>query len=395
VSAKGVFDCRTCAAELRWQDGPGAPAIGGGGTGASGGTVTAMSGGAASGNGALSQAGVGGRAGAAGANDTAGANSFAGAEAHGGSAGLGSWVTLNHRDPPHPSDNPFDFEGAPATFTDVWSDGPRSALIAGVTPGYKGPSTAWVAFLDGRSMSNVDTGPGLLYQPPRLAALSVSDFWLAEDSFGLRHSDGATWTVYAEPQARLIWENAANDLWACSSVTSAANLKAYYLVHWDGSVWNQIALPSLDGFVPLGLWSPSPTDAFVAGSGGTLLHWNGTVFAVAKCPGVGVWNAVWGDAAAIWTAGDGGGVARWQGGSCTLLPIPAVLEDVPAFYDIWGNAPDSVWIVGQGGSILHWNGSTLELDPSGQSENLNAVWGHASGVVWAVGNNETVLQRQF
>jgi hypothetical protein len=366
-----------------------------GGVPAADGGTTAASG---TGNGGATAASGTGNGGATAASGTAngGAPPFSGgAGSSDGGSPVGPWVTLNHQDPPAPHDNPFDFVGFRTAFTDVWSDDSSRALIATVTPGYRAPSSAGVQRFGDGAMLSFAIGPEHLYKPPRLAGLSLSDLWLAEDCFGLEHSDGTTWTLHAQPEAQLVWENAANDVWACSSFTSTEKLTSYQLSHWDGSVWRQIVLPTLDGFVPRGLWGRSASDTFVAGTAGTLLHWNGTSIEVRACPGVSAWNAVWGEADAIWTAGDGGALARWQGYNCTLLPTEDLLGGVRVLSDIWGSGPDNLWIVGQGGSILRWHDSALELEPSGLNEDLNAVWGHASGVVWVVGNNETLLRRTF
>jgi hypothetical protein len=363
-----------------------------------GGALMTARGGASTAAGGQSPAGAssagGGGSNAAGANAGAGGNSLGGAGANGGSAAIGPWAILNHEDPPMPRENPFDWPGSPTTFTDVWSDSPDSALIATETSGHKAPPSCSVISFGAGAMLSFDAGPGHLYEAPRIAGLSMSDLWLAEDYFGLRHSDGAAWTIYEQPTAQLVWENAPNDVWACSSVTST-DVTTYQLVHWDGSVWSQFALPAVAGFIPHGLWSRSPTDTYLAGSAGTLLHWNGTTFELRTCGGLDSWSAVWGDATSIWTVGDGGAVARWQGESCTRLSTEALLGGVRTFSDIWGSGSDNVWIVGEAGSILRWNGATLAVEPSGVSDGLNAVWGTAAGVVWVVGENQTVLRRTF
>lgn len=345
-----------------------------------------------------SGAGVGGSGGNpsnAGASSRGGTGGRAGADSIGDSPAIGPWSTLSHEDPPAPHENAFDFAGFSTTFTDVWSDDPSRALIAATTPGYKAPPSAAIMRYENGAMRAFNAGTEHLYQPPRFSGLSLSDLWLAEDYNGLEHSDGNAWTSHAQPQAQLVWENAANDVWACSSMSSTNTQKSYQLSRWNGSSWTQFQLPTLEGFAPTALWSRSPSDTFVAGTLGTLLHWNGTTFEVHSCPGVGTWSAVWGAHDAIWTVGDGGAIARWQGDTCTLLPTQELLGGVRALSDIWGSGADNLWIVGERGSILRWRGATLELEPAGVAEDLYAVWGNPSGVVWAVGANQTLLRRVY
>jgi len=370
----------------------GAPVIASGGATApvlAGGGATAVSGASNGGT----RAAIGGSAGTLAVDPPLGGNASGGVSS-GGSAAIGPWATLSHQDPPAPHDNPFDFVGYVSTYTDVWSDDADSALIASSTPGYKAPSSGSVGRFKDGAWVPFTAGPEHLYQPPRLAGLSMSDLWLAEDYWGLEHSDGSSWSLH-EQKAQIVWENAANDVWACTLPTSTDNTKSYRLSHWDGSAWHELALPFSDGFIPHGLWSSSATEAFVVGSAGPLLRWNGTEFEAHECPGIGGWNAVWGVSDAIWTVGEGGAVARWQEGNCTLLPTDGLLGGKRLLSDIWGSGPNNLWIVGEAGTILRWRGSALEVEPAGVSEGLNAVWGNASGVVWAVGSGQTILRRTF
>lgn len=362
----------------------------GGASAVNGGTNAVSSGGATGGSASTS----GGATAASGAA-MGGALTVGGANSSGGESPLGVWVTLNHAEPPVPSENAFDFVGFRTAFTDVWSDDSRRALVATSTPGYKAPSSGGLLRFEGGTMAAFSVETGRLYSPPRLAGLSLSDLWLTKDYAGLVHSDGTTTTFHAQPQARLIWENAANDVWACSVFPSAEAPVGYQLSHWDGSVWTQMPLPEVAGFVPRGLWGRSASDMYVVGTSGTLLHWNGATFEARTCIAGQAWNAVWGEPDAIWMVGDFGAVARWQGDSCARLPTRSLLRGGFAFSDIWGSGPDNVWIVGAQGSILHWNGSALEVEPSHVKDDLNAVWGNPSGVVWVVGNNETVIRRAF
>jgi len=83
----------------------------------------------------------------------------------------------------------------------------------------------------------------------------------------------------------------------------------------------------------------------------------------------------------VWTAGEGGTVMHFNGGSWAPL-TPITDKDL---YGLWGRRPDDLWIVGQSGTVLRWNGLQL-LDASIPTPNtFTSVWGATDGDVWIVG----------
>ena len=95
-------------------------------------------------------------------------------------------------------------------------------------------------------------------------------------------------------------------------------------------------------------WGSGPDDVWAVGHGGTILHWNGVVWATVPS-----------------------GITHWIGG-------------------VWGTGPDDVWAVGFSettgtGSIVHWNGAVLD-DRHRQREGLRfGVWAAAPADAWVVG----------
>ncbi len=115
------------------------------------------------------------------------------------------------------------------------------------------------------------------------------------------HYDGSAWHPVTVP-ATPVWTSAvsASDIWALGPSAATVNKPTQVTVatHWDGSSWHALALPKLtpvsgQPWVPDGIAALSADQVWVeetvavnrgtgtAPPGVTLLHWNGTSWAVA------------------------------------------------------------------------------------------------------------------
>jgi hypothetical protein len=160
----------------------------------------------------------------------------------------------------------------------------------------------------------------------------------------------------------------------------------------DGWCW---ALPDPQGNDLLAAWANSPTDVWVVGAHGTVLHHDGQRWGNAVVPTTqalrGVWSSGPGD---VWTVGDDGVVLRFDGRTWTMPALMlggdggALSTDLSA---VSGTGPDDVWIVGAGGTIVHWDGASFTNPTSGTTRKLNAVWAASDTNVWAVGDSGTVV----
>jgi hypothetical protein len=184
--------------------------------------------------------------------------------------------------------------------------------------------------------------------------------------------DGWCW-VNALPQGNWlnsVWGSSATDVWAVGSGGA--------IVHFDGSNWSamrsgtSVSLSAVSGSSANDIWvvgAPSP------------LHWNGTGWS--SFPGhlhSDVWVAGPNDA---WAAGINL-VDRWDG--VAWRTVPNTVGNA-----IWGAAPNDVWLVGNAGQVSHWNGSAWTVVASGTTSDLRHVRGRASNDVWATGDNGTLL----
>ncbi len=126
--------------------------------------------------------------------------------------------------------------------------------------------------------------------------------------------------------------------------------------------WTRVAESTTWGFGPAELFSSKDRVYFVTG-GGQIRIWDGA-WNLATCSGIS-------------DLGTGCAGVEFKSGWA---------------YDS-GNASD-VWVVGAGGIILHASaasGGRFANEPSGVTENLNAVWGTSPSDVYAVGNNGTIV----
>jgi hypothetical protein len=105
-------------------------------------------------------------------------------------------------------------------------------------------------------------------------------------------------------------------------------------------------------------------------------------------------TAVWGSGKGdVWAAGSGGTMIHWDGAvwTPTTLPSPTAYPIKNTFHALWGTGPNDVWAASATDVIFHmtgWQdgGATWERAPNGTDSEWNnapifAVWGDASGAL--------------
>ncbi len=184
---------------------------------------------------------------------------------------------------------------------------------------------------------------------PHIWESSPSDVWTCcspvgvNDAYVPSHWDGAVWS--AVPLASNghhggpLWARSFSDAWIGNDDDST-------VFHWDGSAWATLSLPPNDGWrgiagdtdgiwlvaaggsvvrgvdgglegwqsmgteavlaSPVALnavWAAGPTDVWIVGDAGTILHWDGTRFTREDSNVTASLSAVWGAAGVVWVAG--------------------------------------------------------------------------------------------
>lgn len=186
-------------------------------------------------------------------------------------------------------------------------------------------------------------------------------------------------------------------------------------------IWTLVPCPTTHALLDISM--VSPTDGWIVGAGGTILHWDGTAWSIAASPVTVALNAVdMLSATDGWAVGDAGTIVHWDGAAWTQVPnanSDTYLQsvDMLSAVDGWavgewsdlvlhwdGNTWSSVsapgldgpisismvsptdgWIANNMGSLLHWNGSVWSPDPTTFPSALLAVKMRSPTDGWVVG----------
>lgn len=229
---------------------------------------------------------------------------------------------------------------------------------------------------------------------------------------------GASFTVVPSPNAPVgesiltgVRATTSTDAWAVGSSCCRPNNfgRATLTEHWDGTAWSVV--PSLDtrfndeslnavvSLSPSNAWAVGLTKQSGYASGTPLtLHWNGTAWQQVAVPTgtAGKLLAVAASSASdVWAVGDDNHghalVLHSTGGPWTTIPVPQ-FASVMQLRGVRAYSPTDVWAVGGVGTAetltLHWNGAgwtrVASPNPDPFSNVLHAVGGWPNDL-WAVG----------
>jgi hypothetical protein len=157
------------------------------------------------------------------------------------------------------------------------------------------------------------------------------------------------------------------------------------------------------------VWGTGPSDVWAAGSGGAILHYDGTQWTPTPTGRqntlFGIWgsgpNDVWAVSSTdvlLHSAGFVGGTATWElAPSAIEAPIPAVVRA------IWGSSPDSIRLGGRTFDLAtseSGKGSQFVRAADGSwtalpgTFEVTSIWGAAADDVWMTADNGVVLPYQ-
>ncbi|UJR86301.1 Hypothetical protein I5071_83850 [Sandaracinus amylolyticus] len=286
---------------------------------------------------------------------------------------------------PGPSEEPVHrvvMEQLPAGLLSVWGTSARDVWTVGADPG-DGP---YVLRYDGDAWTRIATGAqGDAWWVHGFES-DGSVFVGGEGGMILRW-DGASFSRMETPSDTPtifgIWGSGPDDVLAVGGLGRAAG----FVWHYDGSAWRAIDLPeALMGRSLFKVWGRARGDAWIVGTDGAVLHWDGegltmhdagttrTLFTVHVGPD--------GSVAAVGGAGSGVLVVRDPEG----VWHDVAPELVPQLFGVFLTRDDGR-AVGINGSFVRREGATWVIDETdlALAETLHSVWIDPDGGVWAAG----------
>jgi hypothetical protein len=209
-----------------------------------------------------------------------------------------------------------------ATFPDdIW------ALVWGATGGGGwGVQGARLLHLTGEGWQTVELPPVTVFD---MARSSSGDVWVLSRDAAWRLA-GRSWAREKFPQrlssARAILPFGSNDVWVAGDM--AAPRPSSHLLHWDGTSWSDVVLPSQPDSWIAAIGGSGPADVWAIARYESELqpmHWDGSVWA-----------------------------------ALPSQPLPRMDEPVTPGTKVVANAPDDAWLLA-GTSLLHWDGAAWTI----------------------------------
>jgi hypothetical protein len=134
-----------------------------------------------------------------------------------------------------------------------------------------------------------------------------------------------------------------------------------------------------------GVWGSSPSDMWIVGNTGRLLHWNGKVL-LPRNPGTNadLYGAGGTGPSDVWFVGSGGKALHWNG--ATLSDQSPAVGDLSlrAVGAAAGSA--TVLVAGDAGTVYRWQEGGWKPENTKSSFNLRSIAVGSSGTAWAVGD---------
>jgi hypothetical protein len=163
------------------------------------------------------------------------------------------------------------------------------------------------------------------------------------------------------------------------------------VLRWSGLDWlAEVEVSGLTTANLRALWGSATDDRWFVGDGGTALHLQSMVGAVAPTGTTADLLAIWGNSKTdVVAVGAGGVLAHYDGNAWTATTLAAAAGN--SLRAAFGAAPGAIWLAGDAGTILRWDGTTATAIPTGVSAALRALWGSGASDVWAVGDAGTIL----
>lgn len=181
-----------------------------------------------------------------------------------------------------------------------------------------------------------------------------------------------------------LWAISASDIWG---VGSGGNI-----VHYDGTSWTKNTTLNAGSGGLTAVWASGPSDVWVVGGAGYIGRYNGTSWSPSSNGAVDTLNGIYGlGPSNIWAVGEnylGGRPEFWRWNGSSWSNIDPGYNG--ALTGVWASSATDIHACGDGGFLLHYTGGSWGK-VSGTTADLRAIWGANANQVFAVGSGGTVL----
>lgn len=289
--------------------------------------------------------------------------------------------------------------------TNAWAVGGFATGQSGGGNGNNGPHSTLAMRWNGTSWTRVATpNPGIssrdLYD---VEAFSTTDAWAvgyyyetlspAKLETLITHWNGSAWSQIESPNPanysnnlRSVSGSSPADVWAVGSYANfgePAGARHPLAVHWNGTAWSQVTVPSAGNAILNGVTAISANDAWAVGSKDgyhtpVAFHWNGSTWSEVPTPALGgtgnnpLYSVTALASDKVWAVGyrsDGSGpqplAERWNGTAWHIETLPAL--------DLGGLAQGVAAVPGTGASPLIWAVGYKDAFVNGSSTNRTLV----------------------
>lgn len=148
--------------------------------------------------------------------------------------------------------------------------------------------------------------------------------------------------------------------------------------------------PYLPGVTFNAVWGTGRNDIFVAGTEGTILHFNGSEWQQMESGTKNTLYAVSGSGPAnVFAVGEKGTILHYDGSRWRPMFSGTQLD----LTCIWVFSGTDVFAAGKAGKILRFDGTHWLESPSGSSEDLAGLWGSSATDLFAVGSKRVLCPR--
>lgn len=273
------------------------------------------------------------------------------------------------------------FEDLDAGLLSVWGTSSSDVWTVGGDVDERGPL---VLHYDGHAWSRESTGAhGDLWWVHGFEEGPV--FFGGEGGMILRFEHGAfsrMETPSDQPIVFGIWGSSPDDVFAVGGLGRAAG----FVWHWDGTRWANVALPpGFGGQSLFKVWGTRRGDAWIVGTDGAVLHWNGTSLDIVNAGTTRTLftvHVVGETIAAVGGAGSGVLIERDFTGSWRDMAPPLL----PQLFGVY-LTPSGGAAVGINGTLVRREQGRWTIEETGLdlAETLHSVWIDPDGGIWGAG----------